>query len=208
MPDEARQTEIDWEQMANIMQVEADLTPEQKPHVAGMIRQYLVLEAQNHDLTNIFSETNLPELKEKIYSLPSLTPEEIIHRVADLHLSNSDSEQEISHWALRHQTLRGELLALSGKLIGFRVTRFNAFTFLALAQSADEVPPRFFEIVFGKPADATSGTAFNIDSQIWSGWVWFMGKDPGEIKELVQPLELIWQSLQKKAKHEKNPGNR
>jgi hypothetical protein len=187
----------EFEALTQLIPEAKKLSQSKRPLLAGILRQSLQQERQDAtEAVSVYRVEDAAALSGAIQSLPYHRPDEIAARIAEWHLPLAEAQEEAAHWALRHQSLRGDLV-VRDRLIPFQLIRLGEFTYLLLSLGGDTgLIAENFGRAFGRAPDVHSDRALREPDRVWTSWAWFMDPDRAAAAHDAEQLRQLWQDLE------------
>lgn len=186
----------EWEAILDLVPSAKKLDQDERRMFKGILRRELILEREAEaEALNVFRADDTAGLTRLIDSLPVNTPEEIELSVDELQLPQDEAEMEEANWAVRHQSIRGDLL-VSEQIVPFRLIRLNRYTYLLMTPrgEAKNVLSGFC-LAFGRDPDVTSKRALRDEEHRWSSWAWFLDPDRDSARRDAEQLRQLWEGM-------------
>jgi hypothetical protein len=187
----------EFEALTQLIPEAKKLSQSKRPLLAGILRQSLHQERQDEtEAVSVYRVEDAAALSGAIQSLPYHGPDEIAARIAEWHLPLAEAQQEAAHWALRHQSLRGDLL-IHDLLVPFQLIRLQEYTYLLLSLGGDAgLISESFSRAFGRAPDVYSDRALREPEYVWTSWAWFMDPDRDVAARDTEQLRQLWKDLE------------
>jgi len=195
-PQDSNEDDKLWETLFSLVPESGKLPKNQRKAFMGLMRQHLVHEQEDEAAAlNVFRLDDPAPLKALVDALPVFTYEEVVDRVKELNLSREESETEVAHWAMRHQSAKGQFL-IGERLVPFRIVRLQEHAYLLISLEIRDEISKVFSEIFGREPGAFSGKALYVEDQTWTGWAWFIDPDRREADAAAAKLRETWKGMQ------------